>query len=278
MNWGKLFAHDLRCGLRRWRYAAAIPLFVLPCLLGRTEMAVAENTGATYLDYLLFCLRGVKSVSFVLEGNENIRLPILWLMVMGGCLFLNLDYLLGDLTLSGQQVIVRSGNRRSWYLSKCLWNLCATALYLTIGYVTVLLFTLLVGDKATWESTAELAPFVFREVVFAPLGLTAGQGALLTLLLPLITLAALSMLEMTLCLLVRPVISFLICMLLLVVAVFWDSPLALGIGAMTYRSEWIMPGGIHAGPAALVALVVIAACIIVGCRCFQYTDLIGLEE
>lgn len=278
MNWGKLFAHDLRCGLRRWRYAAAIPLFVLPCLLGRMEMAVAENTDATYLDYLLFCLRGVKSASYVLEGNENIRLPILWLMVMGGCLFLNLDYLLGDLTLSGQQVIVRSGNRRSWYLSKCLWNLCATALYLTIGYVTVLLFTLLVGDKATWESTAELAPFVFREVVFAPLGLTAGQGALLTLLLPLITLAALSMLEMTLCLLVRPVISFLICMLLLVVAVFWDSPLALGIGAMTYRSEWIMPGGIHAGPAALVALVAIAACIIVGCRCFQYTDLIGLEE
>lgn len=278
MNWGKLFAHDLRCGLRRWRYAASIPLFVLPCLLGRMEMAVAENTDATYLDYLLFCLRGVKSVSFVLEGNENIRLPILWLMVMGGCLFLNLDYLLGDLTLSGQQVIVRSGNRRRWYLSKCLWNLCATALYLTIGYVTVLLFTLLVGGKATWENTAELAPFIFREVVFAPLGLTAGQGALLTLLLPLITLAALSMLEMTLCLLVRPVISFLICMLLLVVAVFWDSPLALGIGAMTYRSEWIMPGGIHAGPTALVALVAIAACIIVGCRCFQYTDLIGLEE
>ena len=95
---------------------------------------------------------------------------------------------------------------------------------------------------------------------------------------PFATVSALSMLEMTLCLLVKPVISFLICMILLVLPMFWSSPFSLGIGAMTIQSSYVIEGGINGGQAALVALSVIVICVFVGCRRFKHYDILGLEE
>ena len=139
MNWRKVCAHDLYCGLLRPRYLWAMLIFMVPCIMNQIDLNFLGYR-ATWMDYMMGCFEGVNRVD-----PKTFQFPTMWLLIMGAGLFMNLDYLLGDLSLSGQQIIVRSGNRRGWYFSKCVWNLCSTALYLLLGSLGVLVFTILMG-------------------------------------------------------------------------------------------------------------------------------------
>lgn len=282
MNWRKLLQHDLRCGLLRVRYLAAGGLLLLTCFsLWSTVTFVRGTRGldiaGTWMDYLLCFFRGKEQIIRI-NPTDGVELPISWLVAVGSCLFLNLDYLLGDLTNAGQQIIIRARTRQGWYLSKCTWNLCATTAYFAVLLLTALAFTLLTGGKLSLENTPELTDAVFDLNNGETIVLTAWQGFTAGVLLPFLTIAALSMLEMTLCLFVKPILSFLICMGVMILSVYWYHPLALGNGAMAVRSAFVTAGGISPSGSALIAVIVIILCVIFGAIRFQYTDILGLEE
>ena len=119
---------------------------------------------------------------------------------------------------------------------------------------------------------------IFGWVAFKPVQLSLQEGLILGLLLPYLTVAALGILEMTLCLIVKPVLSFLICMALLVLAVYVDSPFVLGNGAMTVRSSIIAADGQNPLLVALVAVGTILVCIIAGVVAFKNSDVLGSRE
>lgn len=278
MSWFKMARHDLRCGSLRWRYLAAAAFTLLPCMLFRDTLKRCGQSG-TWMDYLFYLFLGKEPILYAAPG-QRIEMPLMWLLLMGGCLFLNLDYLLTDLTNAGQQIIIRSRNRMGWYLSKCLWNFCSCGEYIAIAALTAAVFTLAGGGKLSAGNTPDM------HVLWAIFGFSAGaeavippvHGILAGLLFPFLTLSALSMLEMTLCLMVKPVVSFLAVLALLVLSVLWNSPFALGIGAMTIRSDLLVPLGIDSWLAAGTALAVILACVAAGTLRFRHTDILGLEE
>lgn len=191
---------------------------------------------------------------------------------------MNLDYLLNDLTNAGQQVIIRCYARRDWFLSKCVWNLLACLEYTAVGVVTVLLFSLLSGGSALLENTPDITLSIYGDVIYEPVVLSAANVMVLTFILPFLSLAALNMLEMTLCLFVRPVISFITCMLLLLLPLFFNSPLVAGVGAMAMRSSLIAEEGIHPESVGIVAVITVGICIVAGCSRFSRVDILGLEE
>lgn len=275
MSWFKLMHHDLRCGLLRWRYLAAMLLCVFPCLTLCGVYPIFNTTG-TWMDCMLYFFQGKESI-VRLSPSDRIVLPIFWLVEIGGCLFMNLDYPLSDLTNFGQQVIIRGGTRRGWYLSKCLWNLCACVVYFLVLAFAALVFTLLTGGNLTLHNTEELSMFVFAGIM-NPVSLSLQQCLLLAIVLPFLTIAALSMLQMTLCFFVKPVVSFFACMCILVIAIYWDNPFSLGNGAMTLRSSIIAADGNDPYLCALTALAVIVVCVIMGAVRFSKMDILGLEE
>lgn len=276
MNFAKLLAHDLRCGALRWRYLLAALFFLLPCIQLRSHLALME-TGGTFGDYLMYCFMG--SVPFdAITGEPDLQLPVLWLLVMGGCLLLNLDYLLYDLTNAGQQVIVRSGARRDWYLSKCLWNCIACCVYFLLACLSVLAFVLATGGQAVWENTPAITLSRFYRVVNDVVFLSPGQVMICAALLPLLTVMALSILEMTLCLFLKPIISFLITMLLLITAVYWNSPFVFGTGGMVMRSRFLAVDGADPVISIVFALLILVGSILAGSLRFRRTDILGLEE
>lgn len=276
MSWFKLLQHDLRCGILRWRYVTAALLALFPCL----EFLYSANiigVSPSWMDYLLLTFKGMIPVQ-ASGPMDNVTLPFSWLLVMGACLFVNLDYLLMDLTNNGQQVMIRSWSRHDWFLSKCVWNLAATAVYfLCIGLVE-LVFVVVTGGQISPENTKECYLGIFGLAAFEPVQLPLWQGLMLGLLLPYLTLAALSMLQMTLCLVVKPVVSFLVCMALLVLAVYVDSPFALGNGAMTIRSSIVASDGQDPIVAVLTAIGIITVCMIVGTVVFKHSDVLGSKE
>ncbi len=282
MSWIKVFAHDLRCGLLRRRYLLAPALVILECFyIG--DWAVALGMKPYLGDLILYMFRGKEVFGSGISDAADLPLP--WFLIMGGILLLNLDYMLYDLTNAGQQVIVRSRSRFGWFLSKCLWNLLSTALCFGIMILTAVLVTLYYGGELALTNHPGLSSLLFGPYVEGEIVVTVRQTLAAGLLTPLTTMAALSMLQMTLCLFMKPVFSFLICQIQLVLALFWKSPLCLGEGAMAMRSSWVATdsfGPQYAGVSTYAALVFAAAvlvlCVIAGTVKFRHTDILGLEE
>ncbi len=276
MSWFKLLRHDLRCGLLRWRYPVAALAVVFSCLLFFNRMNIREVV-PSWMDYVLASFQGSPPVDSGLP-QDVLSLPYDWLLTVGACLFINLDYMLLDLTNNGQQVIVRSRSRRGWFLSKCAWNLAATALYLLLVGFVILMFTLITGGTLSPENTGDGYLMTFGWAGFEPALFSPWETLLLGLGLPYLTLAALSILEMTLCLVVRPVISFFLCIAMLILAIYVDSPFVLGNGAMAARSSLIAETGQPPLAVALTCLAVIAVCMIAGSAIFKRSDVLGSKE
>ena len=276
MSWFRLLQHDLCYGVFRWRYVTAALLALFPCLEFLSSANVI-GVSPSWMDYLLLTFKGMIPVQ-ASGPLDSVTLPFSWLLVVGACLYVNLDYLLLDLTNNGQQVIIRSRSRHGWFLSKCVWNLAATAVYFLFIGLVELVFVVATGGQISPESTKECYLGIFGLAAFEPVQLSLRQGLILGLLLPYLTVAALSMLQMTLCLVVKPVASFLVCMALLVLAVYVDSPFALGNGAMTIRSSIVASDGQNPIAVALTAIGIIVACMIAGTVVFKHSDVLGSKE
>lgn len=269
-----LFRHDFTNGVLRGRYFAAAGLFLFPALQMVNILAFREETG-TWMDFLFYVFKGMEPISN-LNSMEQIRLPISWLLIIGGCLFLNLDYLLHDLTNAGQQVLVRCNSRKAWYLSKCFWNTTSCLAYFLIGTGMTLIAALLTGAEIVLTDT----PTITFDLLMLqnPVTLTSVQAICIALLLPLLTLVTINQIQMTLSLYVKPILSFLICISLLVIAVYVSTPFAVGNGAMVIRSGYLSESGIDPGFTCAVCVVIYIACVVLGTIRFQHTDILGIEE
>lgn len=276
MNWLRLFRHDLHCGLLRWRYCFAALLFLPPCIVAYSIFSINGNVGSI-ADYLMFCFSGAIPTKTI-AVQSDFQLPVFWLLLFGGGLLINLDYLLKDLTNAGQQIIIRSNSRASWFLSKCIWNILACGQYLAVGIITIVAFAAALGGKMSFINTPELTAIVFARIIDEGIVLAFGQVLINTVVLPFATLVSLSMLQMTLSLRVKPAISFLICMALLITAVYVESPYCIGNGAMLFRSDLFLYDGIDTDVAAAFAFAVAIICSVAGVIQFSKTDILELEE
>lgn len=128
------------------------------------------------------------------------------------------------------------------------------------------------------QSTPGVMEILFSELTVEPALLSGLPSLIVVVLMPLVTLMAMNMLQMAVCLLVRPIIGFLISMAILVLSVYCNVPFVLGNGAMVIRSARLVPGGISPGFAALTAVAILLASAILGAWKFQNTDILGLEE
>lgn len=277
MNWIRVFGHDIRCGVFRWRYLLCPLLVVMECLT-LAKYASFSDVAPSFGDMALYLFQGKPP-----SANRDLDIPLSWLLILGGILLMELDYMLYDLTNAGTQVIVRSRSRTEWFLGKCLWNVLSVAVCFLIIYLTAALTSLSFGGDLSLTVHAELKPYIFK--MFSDAAPTSRQVLAMGVLAPFATVAALSMLQMTLCLFVKPVISFLICQAQIIIALFWKSPFCLGIGAMVLKSDWVATddfgpeyAGVSTWACTAFSLAVIAVCVAAGVIRFRRTDILGLEE
>lgn len=276
MNWFKLLRHDARCGLLRWRYFVTLFLFAIPCFVFARILHQVGIQGS-WMDYMLYLFQGKEPIVKT-STADRVDLPMLWLLVTSGCLFINLDYLLKDLTNAGQQIIIRSKSRTLWYLSKCIWNLGSCLIYFAAAGITCALFAWATGAQLSAQNTTELSFMLFGFAISEPLTLAPAYAVLASWVIPFLTMLALSMLQMTLCLYVKPIISFVICNSQLVLSLYLNSAFVLGNGAMTIRSGFASENGISPTASTVLAIVVMIASVVAGCLRFRRTDILSLEE
>lgn len=276
MKFCKMLAHDFRFGLIRFRYLLTIPIFIIPCIQCSMLLNSSDIT-ASWFDYIIYCFAGLPSVE-TLVRNKDFKLPIFWLLQIVICLYLSLDYILYDLSNSGSQVIIRGGSRTQWFISKCLWNLSSIIIYFMIAWLTVFLSAICAGAKITLHYTDAILYFSCNTLPAESAGASSLCNELTAFALPLATYAALNMLQMTLSVFLKPVIAFLICVSLPIIALFWNSSLVLGNGAILLRNDMFTPNGNNTISMVMVSLFTILMCILLGCFQFKKYDILGRED
>ncbi len=267
--------HDLRCGLLRWKYVL-LPFLLLLSLLSMQMVSRMMGVVPNLTDFLMSAFDGMDPIR--MNGAfETIRLPIRWIVATCGCLYINLDYFLGDLTTSGHQIILKGGSRSGWFLSKCLWNLVSCLIYFAVYIVLALVLTGIFGGKFFPLGISEATAYYF-EGKLLPGQIGAARELWIGVLLPFLTVWGLSLLQMTLCLFTRPILSFIGCLSIVIISAFIPSPLLLGNGAMAVRSTFVEMGMIDPVMQTASCAGVIVGSIAAGLIRFKHTDILGTKE
>lgn len=275
MSFLKLLRYDMRCGLFRKRYLLVPLLALLPCCLYLKIMDSMEAR-SSWTGCMMYCFMGIEPIE-IMDTMEKAQLPVLWLILICGCLYLNLDYMLNDLSRVGQQIIIRSGKRVNWYISKCLWNLCSCTLYFVVVSVTGAFLVYMKEGHLPIDCSISTLSVLYRGEPDAEVFSTC-VAFLVSFLLPLMTVSALSILQMTLCMLIKPIFAFLSSLLILLTSIYWNSSLILGNGAMGIRSGLLVSEGISPWAVIIECVVVILLCISFGSGVFKRCNIIGEKE
>ena len=165
----------------------------------------------------------------------------------------------------------------AWWLSKCIWCYVSSLWFYILFIVSTLVFCFINGYSAFNYSNVETINILAdRSVIYEFVGISEMNflNALSIVFLPLIVICTLNMIQMLLCLFVKPMYSYLIIIGLIVVGMISDSPLAFTrLGMVTFNTTYFKTA-YHEITGTWICLVINIICIIIGMLYFKRYDII----
>lgn len=201
------------------------------------NLDVFQKQRITICDSLLYLTGGMLPVSFK-SLTDSFQFPVRWLLPHVLILFFTLDYARNDLTHGGTQVLTRAHNRVLWWMSKCIWN-------------TMTVFSCFATELAVWfllsSFVIKTEGFSLNSILFEGFfnaslpeqGIFTWKYIGTFCLLPVLVCAAVSLLQMTLTLYVKPVFAYVAAIVYYIAGVYYVTPLLLSNYALSVRSSTI---------------------------------------
>ena len=254
-----------------WKKLLVVPIgFLTVCF--PFYLRYAKKGVGTFGDFWLYIFGGMRAC----VRGEAFEFPVIWTVVFLYLFYITLYYPYNDLLGFGLNVLVRSGSRFYWWLSKCFWNAFAVVMFFCLGLASVALFCVFTGRPLSMEISSLVYTEVFEmaEDFVYPSSYTVG-----TLIgMPLLTAVAISQLQMLLSLWLRPIFSFGVTAAILISSAYYLKPFMIGNYAMPVRYDAVVPNGVSLGIGVIILSAIIIACIVVGGISFRYYDIINKEN
>lgn len=243
------FRQNARKNLIRCLIAAAVSAFFFFCFsldalhifwTGETleeNLESFQNLKLSLCDSLLYLTGGMLPVSFSALA-DSFQFPVRWLFPHMLVLYFSLNYARNDLTCGGIQVITRTNNKSTWWLSKCVWDIITVLLYFAVEMAVWLLLASISGESGFTSLNHTLFEGFFNE---SPPDRNALAREYLFVLcfLPMAVCISISLLQMTLTLYMKPIFAYLIIVVYYVAGIYYSSPLFLSNYALSVRSSVI---------------------------------------
>ncbi len=278
----KLLRYDLLNGiLFQWkRYLIAFMMFALFCgdlfLKWENMKVVSEemryNT-PSFGDYLVNGVAGMPE--FIPTPQTPFIFPALWVLFYAVLFYFLLAYPYQDLLGFGKGILAASGKRSLWWLSKCVWSILSVALYFLLFYGAAALFTVCSGGRFTL-AVSDYLPELLGVGSFEIQGpVTELMPVLFTL--PFMVAAALTGIQMTLSLFMKPFYSFCVVISYLLTSAYYQTPFLLGNYAMLLRSQAWPLGAMDFKMGIILSIGMTTIGILVGGYYFGKYDIINKE-
>lgn len=267
--------HDMVRGLGRWRYLIIVALSCFP-LAEFNNLILPYNTTATWMDAVFYLFKGTHNIYVSSNIMEKVEVPVLWLLILGSSLVINIDYPHKDLYSTGQQVIIRCRRRKLWYVSKFVWNVASSILFFCLVMISAALYTVISGNILSVSPSTKLLEEIYY--ISTSRGLTNSQTVLIGLVLPFLSILALNTIQFTLSFYFKPILATLCCIGICILSIFTDSSFVLGNGAMTLRTASMILEGESVSTIILTTMGVCVLCLAIGLHRFGQMDILQREE
>ena len=275
MEIGRLLLFDLRLFFSTSKKKILLLVFIVlvSCLwfdMAVRNLQVMGVYPEIYLgDYFFYAFSGIDYY----VNTENFYLPELWVVMQFYFLFLVCSFPFGNLYDYGQQILLRSGKRKYWWLEKCLWTAVVILLMFMLTALIVVGYCLLRHVPMRMELSRVFCRFYYGFEITS--GTEAGKMMMQAfLVIPLVTIAA-AELQMTIGILTRPQIGFITALVMMYLSIYlatWRLP---GNNTMLLRYEYFSPlDGINVVNSIKMSVIYLAVSIPIGMIAFSRTDLV----
>lgn len=240
-----------------------------------------ELSTAHFLDIIFFAFAGTPK--FIPGKDMPFIFPLFWATIFLLPLYLSSYYPFYDLMGYGKTVLIQSGSRYKWWLSKTIWCILRIASYFCIIYLVALIFCLVMRIPVIYSVTSNTHNMILKRYYRAdayPPGDYAvkdfnGQMGILFLVAPVIVLSVLSILQMTISLLSTPVYGFLLSAVILVSSTYYLHPLFIGNYLMVLRSDRLFSGCVNEVTGSAVSLLLIVLITAINMMVFKKYDILA---
>lgn len=277
MNFIKIFRYDLHQGfLRRW-YLFFPPLaFTIILCLGTIRDAemfqtvqVSELTAGNLFTYFF---QGRDE--YIPTPGVPFVMPLEWFLLLIYPLCLVADYPVRDLKGTGEIILLKSGSRKNWILSKFCWAIVS----ITVYWLELVLSAVFVGSIFCSPSL-----FPNRDSLEYLLGQTfADQNTLYLLLsiyfLPYFVMIVSGILHIVFSFCLSPFFSILVTTAFKVAAAYYMFPFLPSEYTMLKRNVCRVSNGFSPSTGILLCMILLSAGILCGCAFFRHYDILYKKE
>lgn len=127
--------YDIREGIiQQWKKYAVLCVIYIACIVQFIMLCGANRHIDTYTcgDMVMWMFDGVKKFDTGAKNNVDISsvyiLPNVFIAYIIG------NYVIKDLYGYGKDILIRTGNRIKWWLSKCIWCVLASCMCYAVLY------------------------------------------------------------------------------------------------------------------------------------------------
>lgn len=201
---------------------------------GLPEIGELSDTLGNYMIYLF---QGMDE--YVATPDKAFEFPAMWILIFLCGNALTLTYPLRDLEGVGQQLLIRSGRRRHWWLAKCGWEIVSSVVYLLLLWLGVLCYCAIFQIPITLEINEWLVSVMASWEVASPLN--SGEVWLWLTAGPMLFMILLNLVELAVGLLLGTIWGFTVDCVILLLSAYWMNPWLPGNYVMFLRSRWLIP-------------------------------------
>lgn len=225
----------------------------------------------TLADIILYMFEGVEEYK---PNERNVEIPVEYMMLNLYLMYIIGDYVVKDLLGYGKLILMRTQKKIYWWLAKCIWCVLNVILFYAIIYACMIGATLIFGNMSL-EFTPEISKSICR-MDLSQENFYVDTGRLLAnaIILPVVTAVSMMLFQMTIGLIVMPVIGYVANVVVLVVSVFSMTPLLQGNAFMMMRNDVYLTGGINGIVSAVISCMLALLSVVAGGIYFERMDIL----
>ena len=186
-----------------------------------------------------------------------------------------------DLTQFGMQILSRTNKRRFWWISKCAWCYLSSIWFYLVFTLTAFIFAVLNNyDVFAVDNVDTLNILADRSVIYNYIGISelSSKNVLSILFMPLIVISTLNMIQMFLCLFIKPMYGYLLIIGAVTFGIISDSPLAISRTGMVTFNNMYFENAYNEKIGLIICILINIICVITGTIYFKKYDIIPNQD
>lgn len=254
----KIISYDIRAvwNENKKKYIVLAVIVLISCLCCNQSCKKQFSVDMGFWDYILWNFRGMK----VIRENEYVIPNAYWALIQLYLAIIVGVYPAKDLHMAGQQILLKSGNRKAWWLGKVTWNILSVFGFYLVIYMSVIFVSIMTGGFK--EIQTEIITFLLgnRNIEISKSGLV-----IYSLILPVIVSLAISIMQMMIAVVFQPYMGYIWVCCVLAAGIFVYSPYSLGNYLMMLRTPILLQESILTVKwAVMLSLMLSLSAVIIG--------------